>query len=121
MFHNAQPSSVYEPGLPPIPQVTPNTHPLPTPDPCSETSLQLSAGPLKSGCLLETEPSLVPFAVSKTMTKSRLGQKGVYLAYRLQSIIKGSQGLNLAVGTAAETAEEYLFPMAHFSDLSYTA
>lgn len=96
-----------------MPQATPNTHPLSTPDPCSETSLQLSAGPLKSGCLLETESSLVSFAVSNIMTKSRLGLKGIYLVYRLQSIIKGSQGLNLEVGTEAQTTEEYLLPMAH--------
>ena len=49
--------------------------------------------------------NLFPVAMLNTITQSNFGRKGFTLAYKLQSIISGSQGRNLEAGTEAEAIE----------------
>lgn len=73
---HGQLSSAYEPGLEgaALPLIPPGCSPLLI---LTQTSLYLSAGSLQPGGPLQAESSLVPVAVSNTMTKSNLGRKGL--------------------------------------------
>lgn len=59
--------------------------------------------------------SLASATVINTVTKSNLEAERVHLAYRLKSVIEGTQNKNLDVGTGSGTVvEQRLLPRAHW-------